>query len=303
MLNSNINKILHNSNPIEQNSFGIVPQRTIFYGRVVSIDDETDGMRIKVFISDLDNHTDENNVKTLPWCYPLLPKFFHVYPRIGEFVRIFIEDISFNQKGRFWLGSIISQPQKIGFDSTATALSNIEKKAGLSPEKAPSTFPDADGIYPTKTDVAIVGRVNTDVILRLNEVHIRAGKHENDNVLKLNTKNPAEISLVYEQKSKSLNDYYSNTIITSDKIALISHTGDPQFKAAKLTSEDRTKIFEQGHPIVRGDVLIETLEVIRQALINHIHGYSTIPAEKTEIITKLEKLEFEPILQKNIIIN
>lgn len=303
MLNSHVNKILHNSNQIEQKPYGIVPQRTIFYGRVVSIDDETDGMRIKVFISDLDNHTDENNLNALPWCYPLLPKFFHIYPRIGEFVRIFIEDISFSQKGRFWLGSVISQPHKIEFDSTATALSNIDKKAGFSPEKAPSTFPDADGVYPTKTDVAIVGRVNTDVILRLNEVHIRAGKHENGNPLKLNTKNPAQISLVFEQKSKELDDYYSNTIITSDKIAIISHSGKPQFKAAKLTSEDRVKIFEQGHPIARGDVLVEALEVIRQALINHIHGYSAIPAEKTEIITKLENLQFEPILQRNIVTN
>jgi hypothetical protein len=303
MQDSYINRTLHNSNPIKQIRSTIVPQRTIFYGKVVSIDDETDGMRIKVFISGLDNNLDEKNPDNLSWCYPLMPKFFHVYPRVGELVRIFIEDISFNQKGRFWLGSVISQPQKIEFDSMATALSNIDKKAAFSPEKAPSTYPDADGIYPTKTDVAIVGRVNTDVILRLNEVHIRAGKHENGNPLKLNTKNPAEISLVYEPRSKTEDDYYSNTIITSDKIALVSHSGKPQFKAAKLTSEDRTKIFEQGHPIARGDVLVEALEVIRQALINHIHGYSALPAEKTEIINKLENLQFEPILQRNIVIN
>lgn len=303
MGDSFVNKTLHNSNPIKQIPSTIVPQRTIFYGKVVSIDDETDGMRIKVFISGLDNQLDEKNPDKLSWCYPLMPKFFHVYPQVGEFVRIFIEDIAFNQKGRFWLGSVISQPHKIGFDSIATALSNIDKKAGFQPEKAPSTYPDADGIYPTKTDVAIVGRVNTDVLLRLNEVHIRAGKHENDNPLKLNTKNPAEISLVYEPISKTENDYYSNTIITSDKIAIISHSGKPQFKAAKLTSEDRTKIFEQGHPIVRGDVLVEALEVFRQALINHIHGYSALPAEKTEIINKLENLQFEPILQRNIVTN
>jgi len=303
MGDSYINRVVRTTNPIEQIPSTIIPKRTIFYGKVVSIDDDTDGMRIKVFISDLDNHTNENNVNNLPWCYPLLPKFFHVYPSVGEMVRIFIEDMSFNQKGRFWLGSIISQPQKIGFDSIATALSNIDKKPGLPPEKAPSTYPDADGIYPTKTDVAIVGRVNTDVILRINEVHIRAGKHENGNPLKLNTKNPAEISMVFEPKSEIEDDYYSNTIITSDKIAIISHSGNPQFKAAKLKSEDRTRIFNEGHPIVRGDVLVEALEVFRQALINHIHGYSAIPAEKTEIINKLENLQFEPILQRNIVTN
>jgi hypothetical protein len=231
-----------------------------------------------------------------------MPKFFHVYPRVGEFVRIFFEDIAYNQKGRFWLGSIISQPQRIEFDTFETAFSTIEEKSGIL-AKAPSTYPDADGIYPTKTDIAIVGRVNTDVILRINEVHIRAGKHENNNVLKLNTKNPAQISLVFEPNTNDNGNYYSNTVISSDKIALISHNGKPQFKAAKLNAGDRERIFKEGHPIARGDVLIEALEVMRQALINHIHGYSAVPAEKTEILKKLEELNFQPILQKNIVIN
>jgi hypothetical protein len=151
--------------------------------------------------------------------------------------------------------------------------------------------------------VAIVGKVNTDIILRLNEVHIRAGKHENDNVLKLNAKNPAEINLNFEPKSDTANEYYSNTVIASDKIAIISHSGNPQFKAARVTPDDRARMFDEGHPVVRGDVLVEALNIIRNALITHIHGYSAVPTEKTEIITKLEKLEFEPMLQRNIVIN
>ena len=292
-------KILNSSNPYKQTPAYIVPNRTIYYGDVISIDDDTDGGRIKVRILDLDNRTLDND---LPWCYPLLPKFFHLYPQVGEKVRIFIEDTSYPQRSRFWLGSVISQLHKVGFDSKITALSTTNLGITL-PEKAPSTYPDAQGVFPSKTDVAIVGRVNTDVILRLNEVHIRAGKHENDNVLKLNTKNPAEISLVYEPKNNTSNDYYSNTIIMSDKIAIISHTGNPQFKAAKLKPEDRARIFEEGHPIARADVLIEALEVIRKALINHIHGYSAVPAEKTEIISALEKLQFESIMQKNVVTN
>ena len=85
-----------------------------------------------------------------------------------------------------------------------------------------------------RTDVAIIGKVNTDVILRINEVHIRAGKNEDGNILKLNTTNPAEISLIFEQQTNNNGVFYSNTIIQSDKIAIISHAGDPQFKAARL---------------------------------------------------------------------
>lgn len=276
----------------------IVRNRTIFYGEVINISDETDGGRIQVRIPELDNRTADED---LIWSYPLLPKFFHIYPQVGEMVRIFIEDNKFPQRSRFWMGSIISQQQKIGFDSKFTALSTTN--LGLtSPDKAISTFSDAEGVFPLINDIAIIGKVNTDIILKVNEVHIRAGKHENDDVYKLNKLNPASISMVYEPVIDS-DCYQSNTIVMSDKIALITHGGNPKFKSAKITSEDRERIFDQGHPVARADVLIEALEIIRQALINHIHGYSGISSDKTDIINKLEKLQFEQILQKNIVIN
>ncbi len=289
--------IIQTSNPNKPESTNVVRNRTIFYGEVISIEDDTDGGRIKVRIPDLDNKASNAD---LPWCYPLMPKFFHIYPQVGEMVRIFLEDNKFPERSRFWLGSIISQPQKIEYDSKFTALSTTNLGV-TSPDKAPSTYPDADGVFPLKTDVAIVGKVNTDVILRINEVHIRAGKHENEDILKLNTKNPAEISMVYEPDTQ--NGYYSNTIIMSDKIALISHSGNPKFKSARLTSSDRARIFEEGHPVARADVLVEALNVIRTALINHIHGYSGLPADKTAIIKQLEELQLEQIMQTNIVIN
>lgn len=290
---------IQTSNPNKPQNASIIPNRTIYYGEVISIADDTDGGRIRVRVPDLDNRTQDAE---LPWCYPLLPKFFHLYPQVGEMVRVFLEDIKFPERSRFWLGSVISQPHKIGFDTKYTALSTTN--LGLTnPDTAPSTFPDADGVFPLKTDVAIVGRVNTDVLLRINEVHIRAGKHENDNILKLNVKNPAEISMVYEPQTGTENIYYSNTIVMSDKIALISHTGNPQFKAARLTSQDRERIFTEGHPIGRADVIVEVLNVFRAALIGHIHGYSGLPADKTAIIKKLEELQLDQILQKNIVTN
>jgi len=292
--------IIQTSNPNKKEHAGIVRNRTIFYGVVVDINDDTDGGRIKVRVPELDNVSTATD--DLPWSYPLLPKFFHVYPQIDEYVRIFIEDNKFTQRSRFWLGSIISQPQKIGLDTQFTALSTTNLPL-VNPERAPSTYPDAEGVFPLKTDVAIVGKVNTDVILRINEVHIRAGKHENDNILKLNTENPATIDMVFEPLDGNSNNYYSNTVIQSDKIAIISHTGNPNFKAANLSPEDRTRIFESGHPVARADVLVEALEVIRLALLNHIHGYSGIIADKNDIIKKLEDVQFEQIMQKNIVIN
>lgn len=273
-------------------------KRNIYYGEVISIEDEFDGGRIKVKIPGLDNRIAN---KDLVWAYPLLPKFFHVYPQVGEMVRIFIEDINYPQRSRFWLGSIISQPQKIGFDTIYSALSTTNM-GHTAPEPAPNTYPEADGVFPLKTDVAIVGKVNTDVILRVNELHLRAGKHENDDILKLNKLNPAQISLVFEQKPNS-EDFYSNTVILSDKIALISHSGNPKFSAAKLNSDDRKRIFDEGHPVARADVLVEALKIIRKAIVEHLHPYSGVPVDTTAIINDLNAIDFDGIIQKNIVIN
>ena len=289
---------IQTSNPYKKADTMIPVSRTIFYGEVINIEDPTDGGQIQVKIPDLDNKTGNDQ---LPWCYPLLPKFFHVYPKVGEYVRIFLEDINYPQRSRFWLGSVISQPQKIGFDSIYTALSTTNMALTI-PESAPTTYPDADGVYPLIDDVAIVGRVNTDVILRTNEVQIRAGKHVNGNVLQLNVKNPATIDMNFEQQQNNA-EYYSNTVIQSDKIAILSHDGKPQFKAARLTAEDRVNIFNNGHPMARADVLVEALNVLRNAILTHIHPYSNVPVDKTAIINQLESINFDAIMQKNIVIN
>lgn len=290
--------VLQRSNPFKYVDSNYTITRSIYYAEVISIDDETEGGRIKVKIPDLDNKTANTD---LPWCYPLLPKFFHLYPKVGEMIRVFIEDTKYPERGRFWLGSIISQPQKIGFDSIYTALSTTNMGI-IAPEAAPHTCADATGVFPLKTDVAIVGRVNTDIILRNNEMHLRVGKHENDDIFKLNKKNPAQISMVFESSKESVG-YSSNTIVMSDKIALISHAGNPKFKSVNLETKDRENIFAKGHPIARGDVLVEALNIIRNALIAHIHGYSGLPADKDEIISALMKIDFTNILQKDVVTN
>jgi hypothetical protein len=290
--------ILQTTNPYKKEGSMISVTRTIYYGEVVDIVDPTDGGRIKVKIPDLDNKT--GNAE-LPWCYPMIPKFFHIFPKIGEYVRVFIEDVKYPQRSRYWEGPVISQLQKLQFDTIYTALSTTNM-ALTSPAPAVSTYPDAAGIYPSLEDIALLGRVNSDITLKINEVQIRAGQHENDNVLKLNVQNPATFNMIFEP-NQGQTSYYSNSILQSDKIAIISHDGKPQFKAARLTAEDRAEIFDKGHPIPRGDVLVEALNIIRNALVQHIHGYSGLPADKTAIINSLESLNFDGMLQKNIVIN
>ena len=285
------------SEPFSKVGGAIKNTRTIYYGEVISIDDDTDGNRIKVRIPDLDKRITNDN---LTYCYPLQPKFFHILPKVGEMVRIFIEDVTYPQRSRFWSGSIISQPHKIEYDSAFSALSTTNVGV-IKPDKAPSTYPDAKGIYPDKEDIGIVGRLNTDILLKPNQIVMRAGKHENNNKLKLNIKNPAVISLNFDYNGNT-NSYYSSNIITADKIALISHSGEPIIKSFNMDAADRLKLFENCHPILRGDLTVEVLKLIITALSTHIHNYNKMPADKSAL-QKLENINLDKLLQKNIVIN
>jgi len=268
--------------------------KSIYFGEVISIIDENDGGRIKVRVPDIDRDIPNSN---LVQCYPILPKFFWNYPKVGEMVRIFFDDIKHPQQGRHWMGSVISQPQKIKKDEYYTALSTTN--VGLSrPEPAISTNPDAINVFPSIEDIALVGRNNTDVILREREVEIRCGKHEFDNILMLNKKNPAFIRLNFEDKGER-----SSIIEMADKIALLTHGGDPKFKNNNITKEDRDKIFNEGHPMVRGDYNVLALNLIRKVLLSHVHGYSSLPPDKNSLIRELENADFNKILSNNIVIN
>ena len=268
--------------------------RNIYYGKVVWIDDPTDGGIIKVRIPDLDNYLED---KDLPDAYPLLQKYFYVIPQVGEMVRIFMENIETPMSSRQYLGSIISQPQKYKYDGLYTALSTTNVGVS-SPDDAPSTFPDAKGVFPTKKDIAFIGRDNTDIILRAKEIEVRAGKHDVSDILKLNKTNPASIKLTISEDGT-----VSSNVIMADKIALISHDGIPKFKAAEVDKVERDRIFDEAHPIARGDVLAEILEIFRRAILQHIHPYNSMPADISKIIIDLQKLNIENILQKNVVVN
>jgi len=298
-------KYIHQTSPYKRTVGNEAKEiQNIYYGEVVSIEDSTDGGRIRVRIADLDTKTKDAN---LPWSYPMLPKFFHVYPQVGEVVRVLIEDIRYPQRSRFWMGSVISQLQKIDFDEFYSALSTTNAQISA-PEKAISTYPEAKGVFPKKEDIAIIGKDNTDVILRVRDVEIRAGKNEladdndteNSGVYRLNKENPASIRAIYDVTGQTT---ISSSMVMADRIALISHEGIPKFKAAEIDQTDREQIFSTAHPLGRGDVIVEALELLRKALVQHIHPESRLVADKSGIVIDLEKVDFTQILQKNIVIN
>jgi hypothetical protein len=114
----------------------------------------------------------------------------------------------------------------------------------------------------------------------------------------LNKTNPATILMNFDSKGTR-----SSIIQMANKIAILSHGGDPKFKNNNITEEDRTKIFDEAHPMVKGDLNVKAFEIIRRAILAHVHGGSAIPADKDQAIKALEELDFSKILSLNIVIN
>lgn len=288
---------IQTSNPYRKDNNKETPVRNIYYGEVTSIIDPDDGGRVKVRIPDFDNKTGKDD---LPFALPMLPKFFWILPQVGEVVRIFIEDTRYPQRGRHWMGSIISQPQKIGYDGYISALSTTNV-SNINSEPPISSYPDAVGVFPDVEDIGLIGRNNTDVILKDKQIQIRVGKHKIDNILSLNKENPAFTQMDF---FKNGDGSTQSTIVTmANKIAILSHEGTPKFKSNSLSKDDIDKIFNEAHPMGRGDLIVEAFEAIRSAIILHIHGYSGIGPDKSGEINQLEKIDFSKILQPNIRIN
>jgi hypothetical protein len=191
-----------------------------YWGRVVSITDKYESRTIKVYIPEIDSKSADfekfslsskkkNNFSTalsdsfidnLPECYPLTPAHFHFVPQLGERVMIIMDRYhdtlkSAQKEKRYYFTTSISKPQNIENDPYDTTASSRESDGTLEAGKAISEIPAAKGAYATKTDIGLVGRKNTDVLLRDGEVLLRAGKHEKNDTTIFNKKDPAYIQI------------------------------------------------------------------------------------------------------------
>lgn len=299
-------------------NFGVVDEN-FYLGEVVSIDDDTDAMRIKVKINgqNLDNKLSNDE---LPWCSPFLPKFLSVMPRVGETVKVILYDRKNPYKNREWLGPIISQPHKMNFDPHFFSSRSGTDFQVVPLEQAISKNPDVINrpnwqLFP-KTDVSIFGRDNSDLIIRDSEVLLRAGKYyptTNKNIkpadFKINTKNPGYISVKFYKKNNTnlsnseqrkqgnelgLNEDTSVTNIVSDKINLITHKGSNAKGVGKTESiidtvEINNSNEKKLHPLIYGDVMWEFMSILKEYVQSHVHPYNGLPPDPSISTAKLLK--------------
>lgn len=263
------------------------------YGRVISVDDNMDGYRIKVHIRGVD--ASDFKTDDLPYAFPFLPKTFSTKPKIGEWVFIISQDGDYT-KDRFWIGPIISQSHKIKSD-TLTALSFL-KSGIIAPDESPKKIKKNDGVNGEDDDTVMYGRDSTDVIAKPNEVQIRAGKTLDGKTL--NTTNPAYIQTKY---NKSLEE--STVNVVADKINLLTHKGTQDFSLitpnSLINDETYAKILEKAHQLPYGDILVEFIKLFLTAFYNHVHPYNGMKPDLTQKeLKKLIDFDLNTILSNNV---
>jgi len=300
----------------------------VFVGEVVSVIDPNYLGRIQVRIKGATGKGGDDGIsdKDLPWCFPMIPKFLGVIPKIKEAVYLFVFNTDKQHADRLYFGPIISQPQQLKFDPYYySALAGFSFGA-----EAPTTNPIMDplivGVFPDQKYITIQGRSNTDIIQKDNEVLIRSGKfvltNDNDFGLKFNNLTQGYIQIKNDVSLTNSSDIkFKGTVtnVVSNKINLITHSGDKSYDIIAQNAENdpisdevMTKLIDEAQQLPFGNILLEYLILLKNAFLSHVHNGNgnqptdlTISGDKKPLSifkTQAENLESR-MLSKNIRIN
>lgn len=276
----------------------------------------------------------DNPCTEVPWSISLMPKQFQVMPKEGEMCMVLIFDSNQPQMNRAWIGPLMSDKSKINFESSESGgdllNSNVIPKNSRNKTKNRTESGEDlskkggfTGGFPEKLDVAIMSRNNADIVMptfsdggdnltRSGEVLIRAGKFKfvdatkNGKNLSLNSVNPGYLRLKVTQGNTT------HTTLYSDYIDLVSYknsdgsSGVPRvFNVNPIveTDEEITNFHNSLSPLVRGDLLISFLELIRNYVKNHNHPYHQKPATNANSKEEIEKFDLKSIISPHIRIN
>lgn len=284
-------------------------------GQVESVDDDFDGGRIKVRITS-DGTTP---VQDLPYAFPLLPKAIQTAPKVGECVLVLTAELGNDQSNRYYLGPIISQPQYNNFDPYdygRGSSTSLLQGGSIEPLERVSNYDETKGSFPSKDDVAIVGRNSEDIVLKNNEIDIRCGIRSSgfggtDNVkgeVIFNKKDPSYIQLKHNKNMAASQDASGsiNSVVNvvADNINLISHKDPNAFNLTDNTdlikTSDLSDIMSKLHQIPYGDVLIDVLQKMIDAILNHVHPYPGLPPCKDQYILRVSGSDLKSILSNYV---
>jgi len=177
----------------------------IFYGTCIANDDPLMLGRIRVepviqniaAIEKSNNGFNESSKdpnKNGPWSdldpfvyLPLLPYFVNQVPQVGESVMLFYYNkISQTDRNKYYMIGTYSSPTTIKYEDQSSSKTRLNSGYVNSTQNIPpiknqnGTFKqeDSKGVFVEPIDISINGRDSADLIIKNEEVLLRAGKHK-----------------------------------------------------------------------------------------------------------------------------
>ena len=296
---------------------------------VLSVTDDLGGLRIKVRFDPEDNEITRD--EDLPYCFPLLPKHFHINPKIGEMVLVITSRYAISGSKRWFIGPIVSQQYGLKNEQYLIAQSILEKGRITKPLPNPDLNPDNKGTIPEREDICIQGRDNADLILKENEVRLRCGfknpfnriKHngfknsltshnsfleESNYSLNFNKEDLSYIQMKYKRHTDHNNrDFYSTINVVADRINLLSHDSRTPFTLndpnSLITDNELLKILREAHPLPYGDELVDFLKKLVDVIRTHTHPFPMNPPSFSTPQNKVLDTNLDDMLSTSIRIN
>lgn len=279
--------------------------------KVISIDDDTDADRIKVRLAPEDN---SKTMDEIDYAFPIMPKMFHVKPKVGEAVLVLLAINNDGNSQRYYIGPIISQDHKIYNDPYFMGADSFLRGAYKKMDVAPRMNPDYNGLLPNDDDIVIRGRKNADIQITDDDIRIKAGvkvvNESNHYDMQFNIKNPSYGKFKYH--TDGLTDGSKSTAtIVADKISLLSNTSPNYYKLTDrenlITDEELNKVIESAYKLPYGEKLVDFLQTFVNAFVNHTHNYSMLPPNPFHTSALLTKkstlLDKEEMLSDTVRIN
>lgn len=262
-----------------------VNKRIFYDGTVKNTEDPNDARRIKVRIKGIDDNTTDDQ---LPWCSPLIPIVLNINPEVDEVVYVQIPDMAKPSSNRTFIGPLIPQFDNVSNSQFYNSAQNNQSQARSTLNPSYKQKRGAQNLFPERSDVALVGRDNADLILKKKSFKIRSGKHKNNKLFEENI-NPAIVGgNIKDDFSKSYVVNQSNTNF------LISHKENLSPDVLQNLSYDQ--LVEITEQMLLGNQTVDLLRLIIRVLLTHTHGYHNLPATPDANVVELQKKNVEDVL-------
>lgn len=253
-------------------------------GTVVNNIDETGADRIAVRIIPEDNHKRKDSAIEVN-AFPLLPKTIYSKPKVGEAVFVLFATSNDGNSQRYYLGPVVSQIHRMYYEPAFKGADTFEKGGPKDFDVNPYIDEDAFGAYPSNNDVAIMGRKNCDIIIKDDDIRIRAGVRLSADETKykvvFNRQNPAYIKLKHHDHPLD-GENMSTASIVADKINLLSNKStvfavDTTDADDLLTDEEINKVLQEGYKLPYGEKLVKLLKQMINIFCTHTHNQIGLP--------------------------